>query len=307
LQHSKNQGKLPTRKPEAPKKFIYRGIKAGTEAEGRTIKEGCAVMSRSRSAFYKHKKRLEIHKARVAVVVELMQEVRLIEPRVGCRKVHRRISPTLKDKGISVGRDKLFAILGTRDMLVKPKRRFTKTTYSKHDYAVAPNRIKGVVPSEANEIFVSDITYLNTREGCAYLFLVTDLFSRKIVGYHLSKNLMHYGAMRALDMAAGGVTDLRGSIHHSDRGCQYCCHEFLGHLKALGMVSSMTDADHCYQNAVAERVNGILKNELATDSNFLSFEAARRSVKEAVRIYNHVRLHTSLNYRTPEEVYAAAA
>lgn len=192
-------------------------------------------------------------------------------------------------------------------MLVKPKKKHQKTTYSNHSYAVAPNRIKGIVPTAPNQIFVSDITYLQTVEGVMYLFLVTDLFSRKIVGYDLRRNLMHHGAVRALSMALANIADPTGIIHHSDRGCQYCCHEFLGVLAEHNMAPSMTDESHCYQNAVAERVNGILKQEFYLDAIFRTFSQATCAVKDAIEIYNSVRIHFSLNLRTPQQVYALAA
>jgi len=215
--------------------------------------------------------------------------------------------PKLCATGEAIGRDKVFEILGDHDMLVKPKRKYQRTTYSNHSYAVAPNRIKGTNPSAPNQIFVSDITYIQTLEGVMYLFLVTDLYSRKIVGYDLRRNLMHYGAIRALTMALVGVPNPTGIIHHSDRGCQYCCHEFLALLSEYGMVPSMTDESHCYQNAVAERVNGILKLEFYLDAAFHSCSQARYAVQEAIGTYNTIRTHWSLNLKTPQEVYALAA
>jgi putative transposase len=264
-------------------------------------------MGRSRSAVYKHFQRAKLKEARAALAVSLAKEVRQVEPRVGCRKVHLRVLPQLEQEGMRVGRDKFFAILKDEDMLVERKHKYVHTTYSKHEYAVAPNRIKDLQVTGPNQVFVADITYLTTRTGHVYLFLVTDLYSRKIVGYHLSRNLMHYGAIHALEMALKGVKNPRGIIHHSDRGCQYCCHEMLHFLDSAGMVPSMTDADHCYQNAVAERVNGILKDEFLLDTVLLSFEIAQVIVKDAIGIYNRIRLHGSLNYRTPGEVYGIAA
>jgi putative transposase len=208
---------------------------------------------------------------------------------------------------VPIGRDKMFEILGAHKMLVEPKKSHIKTTYSKHSYAVAPNRIKELTPTAPNQVFVADITYIHTLQGVMYLFLVTDLFSRKIVGYDLRKNLMHHGAIRALEMALEGVVNPVGIIHHSDRGSQYCCHEFLAFLSECGMSPSMTDADHCYQNAVAERVNGILKLELYIDATFRTVTHAQCAVKNAIKIYNTVRTHFSLNLKTPQEVYAKAA
>lgn len=229
------------------------------------------------------------------------------EPMTGCRKIHDRICTQLAEEEIFVGRDKLFKILGNRGMLVKTRRSFSRTTYSNHSYAVAPNRVKSLVILRPNQVFVADITYIRLRSGFAYLFLVTDLYSRKIVGYHLSSNLRHEGAITALEMALEGVSKADDIIHHSDRGCQYCCHEFLKILGSYGMTPSMTDENHCYQNAVAERVNGILKMEFFLDSTFSNKKLASEAVKDAIRVYNTKRTHFSLELKTPQQVYQKAA
>ena len=225
----------------------------------------------------------------------------------GCRKIHDRIQERLKEQDVLVGRDKLFEIFRENGMLVKARRKYSRTTYSNHGYAVAPNRVKSLTITMPNQVFVADITYVSLKRGFAYLFLVTDLFSRKIVGSYLSKNLEHTGAIVALQRALEGVTDTTGIIHHSDRGCQYCCHSFLDELREQQMVPSMTDENHCYQNAVAERVNGILKQEFFIDSTFATFEQAEFAINDAIRIYNTKRTHWSLNLQTPQQVYQEAA
>lgn len=203
-----------------------------------------------------------------------------------------------------IGRDKLFTLLREKGRLVKRKKRATRTTYSRHSYAVAPNRLKGMDVTAPRQVVVSDITYLRVgvREF-AYLFLVTDLYSRKIVGWHLSRDLSHNAALIALDNAVQLMGDVTGLVHHSDRGCQYCCHEYLRYLGAVGMVPSMTDENHCYQNAVAERVNGILKGDFNLDAVFISFTAAQQAVNRTVTVYNTIRTHWSLGLRTPDSVY----
>lgn len=192
-------------------------------------------------------------------------------------------------------------------MLVERKKSYHKTTYSDHDYAIAPNRIKGLEINQSNQVFVSDITYLTLKGRFAYLFLVTDAFSRKIVGFHLSFDLTHHSALLALEMALSSIKDPTGIICHSDRGCQYCCHEFLKYLNENKMLSSMTDASHCYQNAIAERVNGILKDEFNLDAVFENFAQAHRAVVKAIVIYNTKRGHWSLGLKTPQAVYSKAA
>jgi len=237
-------------------------------------------------------------------VLKLIDEIRLDEPRVGTRKLQDRLCKA----GVKIGRDQLFAILRKSERLVKVKKRFEKTTYSRHSYAVAPNRIKELEIVRPGQVVVSDCTYLRLAgREFAYLFLITDAFTRMIVGYHLSKDLSHYSAVIALSNAVKRLPDTQGMIHHSDRGCQYCCHEYLAFLKGYGIVSSMTDADHCYQNAIAERVNGILKDEFNLDAVFRDFEQLRAAVTHAVLVHNTKRTHWSLDLLTPWEMYEQAA
>ena len=243
-----------------------------------------------------------------AVVLKLVENVRKDEPRVGTRKLHHRIKPTLEKSGVFVGRDGLFGILRNANKLVKPMRSYQKTTYSRHSYVVAPNLVKDREPTGPGKILVSDITYLRLRNGSfAYLFLTTDKYSRMIVGYHVSLDLSHYSALMALQMAAERMRRTKDVIHHSDRGSQYCCHEFRAALSGYRMLSSMTDQAHCYQNAVAERVNGILKDEFDLDAVFPNFYELRAAVTRAITVYNTKRTHSSLGLRTPLEVYKQAA
>jgi transposase InsO family protein len=229
---------------------------------------------------------------------------RTAQPRVGTRKLH----VDLAEAGLVVGRDQLFTWLRDTGRLVRRKRRGTHTTYSRHGYAVAPNRLPAMAVTAPRQVVVSDITYLRLERGAfAYLFLVTDLYARKIVGWHVSPDLSHHAALVALDAAVRTLGDVTGVVHHSDRGSQYCCHDYLAALHEYRMLSSMTDANHCYQNAVAERVNGILKDEFDLDAVFHSLADARQAVARAVRIYNTVRRHWSLALHTPDHVFQHAA
>lgn len=230
--------------------------------------------------------------------------VRLVQPRVGTRKLQAHLAAG----GVPVGRDQLFAWLRASDRLVKRKRRGTRTTYARHGYAVAPNRLKTMRVTAPRQVVVSDITYLRiARRDFAYLFLVTDLYSRYIVGWHLSRDLSHHAAVLALGHAAEVLGPVTGVVHHSDRGAQYCCHDYLAHLHTRRMLPSMTDENHCYQNAVAERVNGILKDEFDLDTDFPSFLVARAAVTQAIATYNTVRTHGSLQRQTPHAVFHHAA
>jgi putative transposase len=234
-------------------------------------------------------------------------EVRRDEPRIGTRKLHHRLALVFKAQSIALGRDRLFALLRSRKMLVSRKKRFQKTTNSNHSYAVVPNRIKALSIKRPNQVIASDITYLTLNRGFAYLFLVTDLYSRKVLGYHLSRDLSHHSALLALHMAVSKVSITAGMIHHSDRGCQYCCHEYLAFLKSYDIIPSMTDEAHCYQNAIAERVNGILKNDLNLDAVFANFCEAKTATDHAIRVYNTKRTHWSLDLQTPTQRYQQAA
>jgi len=267
----------------------------------------CSLLRITRDAYYKRLSRSSSSSNKREVVLKLVKNLRVDQKRIGTRKLHHEISPELKSLGLSIGRDKLFTVLREERLLVKQKKRFDKTTYSKHSYAVAPNRLKNVSPMGPNEAFVSDITYIRLRSGFAYLFLITDAFSRKIIGHHLSRDLGHHSAILALEMATRDIADTRGIIHHSDRGCQYCCHDFLASLREYGMIPSMTDDNHCYQNAIAERVNGILKIEFDMDGVFDSFEQAKKHLLRSVDIYNHKRIHWSLQLKTPHEIHREAA
>ena len=230
--------------------------------------------------------------------------VRRDQPRVGTRRLQRHLAAA----GVTVGRDRLFTLLRTTGQLVHRKPRYTRTTYAQHGYVVAPNRLRDQPPTAPRQVVVSDITYLRlVGGGFVYLFLVTDLFARRIVGWHLSRDLSHHAALIALAQAVSVLGATAGLRHHSDRGSQYCCHAYQQALRAHHIVASMTDADHCYQNAVAERVNGILKDEFDHDAEFPSVLVAQRHVGHAITIYNRVRLHSRLQYHTPDAVFAQIA
>jgi len=259
----------------------------------------------TRDAYYKRLHRGYVQGAEDSVVLEFVDKERQDEPRVGTRKLHARLVESGK---AVVGRDSLFTLLRKTARLIKPKTSFIKTTYSRHGYAVAPNRVKNLILSAPKQVLVSDITYVRIAKGeFAYLFLVTDKFSRRIAGYHVSRDLTHYSAILALDNAIRFMGDVKGTIHHSDRGCQYCCHEFLKYLGGHNMLSSMTDDCHCYQNAIAERVNGILKDEFNLDAVFETFKELQLAVAKAIFVYNTKRTHWSLGLKTPEQVYKEAA
>jgi putative transposase len=235
-----------------------------------------------------------------------MQEViriRESQKRIGGRKLFFMLQEFLHLHSIAIGRDSFFDLLGRQGMLVRKSRRHTPvTTWSNHWFRKHPNRIKDFVPLRAGRLWVSDITYVHVSSRFAYLSLVTDAYSRKIVGCCLSKNLSADGCVAALKMALKNNPDIEHLIHHSDRGVQYCCSEYVSVLEKASVRISMTQHGDPLENAIAERVNGILKSELL-ESRYNSFKEAVEGVKHAITIYNHERPHTSINMLTPAQAH----
>ncbi len=225
-------------------------------------------------------------------------------PYSGVRKMYVMLKPELEKIAIKIGRDGLFAIVKSMGLLIKRKRYGKKTTDSNHAYKKHPNLLKEMEVTKPNQVFVSDITYISCAQKHLYLSLITDMYSRKIVGYELSDNLRATGPIKAMKMALKGVEKPAGLIHHSDRGVQYCCKEYISILEKANIKISMTEENHVYENALAERVNGILKWEFGLKERFKNKEEANRVLSEAIYLYNKVRPHLSLNYNTPDKVYS---
>ena len=192
-------------------------------------------------------------------------------------------------------------------MLIHRKKAYHKTTNSFHRFYKYRNIVKDMEITRPNQVWVSDITYIRTINGFCYLALITDMYSRKIVGYDLSNSLELAGCVRALQKALKQSGKRSPQVHHSDRGIQYCSNPYTQILKRKGIEISMTEENHCYENAIAERVNGILKDEFYLDQTFDSIQHAKRATKSAIDLYNQIRLHVSLDYKTPEMVYTNAA
>ncbi len=261
----------------------------------------CHWFGLSRQGYYRHRQMVERRRQEEASVLEMVRQIRYQQPRIGVRKLHYMLGKM----GIHIGRNRLFEILRSHQMLVQRRKRFTKMTDSRHQFRYYPNLIKDIKIERPGQVYVSDITYIHTLEGFQYLALVTDYYSRKIVGYDLSSSLSIDGSLRALKMALRQTKEPSELIHHSDRGIQYCCKDYIRILQKHNVRISMTEQDHVYENALAERVNGILKDEYCLGETLQSKEIARILVKESVQTYNQCRPHMALNYRTPESVYAA--
>jgi transposase InsO family protein len=268
------------------------------------MKTICGWYGITMPAHYQMKKRQEAEQATNEQVIEMVKRIRQKHKRMGTRKLQVMLVDGLAAADIQIGRDKLFDLLRRAGMLISPKRRQTRTTWS--GMWRCENLLAEATISGPNQAWVSDITYIATEKGFAYLALVTDLYSRRIVGYDLCDTLAVEGALRAFNMAvrqAGGKRNIRGLIHHSDHGVQYSCYAYRQRLRRCKVKSSMGQVGNCYDNAVAERVNGILKIEYGLDELFVSQQQALRATREAVWLYNHERPHQSLAYRTPHNVY----
>jgi len=261
----------------------------------------------TRQNYYKQRRRRERREVDESLIVSLVRRERQRQPRLGCRKIHRLLSKELKDAGIEAGRDRMFEVLRNHEMLVKPLPKAPRTTYSRHSLPVFRNLIAQLETTCPNQIWVSDVTYIRTWEDFEYLALIMDLHSHKIVGYHCGESLDADASLGALDQALADLPDDRYPIHHSDRGSQYCSHKYVGRLRDRDLPVSMTELNHCAENSVAERLNGILKQEYGLGRTFLSREQARRAVDEAVWLYNNRRPHSTLGNRFPVEIHHQAA
>jgi transposase InsO family protein len=272
-----------------------------------SVSKICMRFGLERDAYYKFKRRDKKRETLTEQAVSMVKERRKDLPREGCRKLHEALRDDFEKQEIKIGQGKLFAILRERDMLVKRKRSGARTTNSYHHFHKYTNLIKGIPIVRRNQVWVCDITYIRLLKGFCYLVLITDAYSRKIVGYDVSDSLELTGCKRALQKAQLEARPAPGLIHHSDRGVQYCSNEYVGQLKKYRMQISMTEENHCYENAMAERVNGILKDEFYLDQCFMNVKLAKAASKNAIRLYNTKRLHLSLGYKTPDEVFKMSA
>lgn len=238
------------------------------------------------------------------VVKELVDEQRKQLPYLGTRKLHYQIGPTLRQKGLKIGRDKLFAWMRDYDLLIKPRRRYIQTTNSKHWLRKYPNLVKDLSVTAPEQVWVSDITYIKTEEGNCYLNLVTDAYSRKIMGYSVADTMETEVMKKAYEMAiAQRCYPNSQLIHHSDRGIQYCNKEYVRLSEQTNALISMTENGDPYENALAERMNRTLKDEFGLGRRLPSKQQAFRLAEEAVFLYNNLRPHLSLNMQTPQTVH----
>lgn len=273
--------------------------------KGVSLARCCRLFGISRQSLYQTESRVLERTAELGQVKPLVQEIRMKMPRIGTRKLYYLLKAELAERGIKIGRDTLFEYLRSEQLLIRPKKNYTKTTNSKHWLRKHPNLLKQIQVSRPEEVFVSDITYLKNSERTYYLSLVTDAYSRKIMGYHLGEDMSAENVVQALQMAVKERVNRKPLIHHSDRGLQYASAIYQRELHRNKITPSMTDGYDCYQNALAERINGILKQE------FLLYACQTKNelellVKESIETYNHQRPHLSLQMKTPAEVHKKA-
>lgn len=259
----------------------------------------------SRQAYYKAKKVNIAEELSEDICLKLVKTERHHQPKIGCKKLYHMLQDDLNKLPYKISRDKLFNLMRENELLVKRKRRYTITTNSESANPIYPNLLKGKSITKVNEALVADITYIRVKNGFVYLSIVSDLESRKIMGYYVSDNLSLNGPLKALEIAFKNakIENFSETIHHSDRGCQYRSSQYTGYLKEKGCKISMSRSGNPYDNAVMERINGILKDEFLLDETYLDIDAVKKAVKQAVKTYNERRPHLSLNYKTPCSVY----
>lgn len=267
----------------------------------------CARVGMSRQNFYKARRQRQRREVDADLVEQLVKAERAVQPRLGGRKLHYMCKKSLEEAGVGVGRDRFFEVLAERKLLLEPLPKRPRTTDSRHGLPVFTNRVKDMDLSAPNQAWAGDLTYVRTDEGFLYLSLLTDMYSRKIVGFHAGDTLETEGCLNALAMALKQLPEGRHPVHHSDRGCQYCSHLYVDKAWERGLAISMTEENHCYENALAERVNGILKQEYWLGGCFRAKTQAIVAVAEAVWLYNNRRPHQALKYKTPEEIHRRAA
>lgn len=269
------------------------------------MKQICHELGISRQGYYKRQHQEAKRSIDSEKILKLVKQERFKLPMLGGKKLYKKLGGLLHCAEIRMGRDKFFKLLRENKLLIQRKKRYVKTTNSSHRFRIYDNLIKDTTAFKPDEIYVCDLTYIKTNEGFGYLALITDLYSRKIVGNDFSPSLGIEGSIRALKKALRGKGKLPGLIHHSDRGIQYCSKEYIKKLKKRKIKISMSEKGNPYENAVAERMNGILKSEFLLDRVFKTITEARAAIKEAISSYNDLRPHMSIGYLTPSQKYAA--
>ncbi|MCC7318631.1 MAG: IS3 family transposase [Bacteroidales bacterium] len=260
----------------------------------------CELFGKSRQAYYQRVKYNYKEVLKDEIVLQMIQKERKKMPRIGGRKLMLKIQPQLPDE-LFIGRDTFFDFLREKGLLIRKRRKYVYTTFSKHWLRKYPNLIVDFIPSKAHQLWVSDITYIQNAQGFSYLSLITDAYSRKIVGWSLGQTLEAKHSVKALEMAIKQLPKgISGVYHHSDRGVQYCSDEYVSILNKHHFQISMTENGDPLENAIAERVNGILKDEWLNQMVFKNYDEINQALKTIIQTYNVDRLHSSIEFLTPE-------
>lgn len=265
----------------------------------------CAFFGLTAQGYYKGLKDRSRQQVEEKLIIELVQAVRRTNKNMGGKKLYRLLEDQIHCIDAGMGRDKFFGLLNSWGLLVKRRRKYAVTTQSHHRFYKYDNKLLSFKPAKPHQVWVCDITYVRLQKDFAYLFLITDAYSRKIVGWQLSDNLGLSGAIKSLQKAISQCPDCSGLIHHSDRGFQYCANEYVKRLKSRQIQISMSEAGNCYENAMAERVNGILKQEYGLDETFSNINEALQVVRQGIRSYNEERPHWSLQLQIPSRVHVS--
>ncbi len=276
---------------------------------GRGLAYLCQLLGKSRQAYYQGLQKRDSRLTFATIVAELVVETRdrVGNQRLGARKLLPLINEQLGKQGLYIGRDQLFLIMDSRGLKVRQrKRRKPRTTDNTHGFRRYPNLTESLNLIESEQLWVSDITYVRVKDRFMYLSLITDAYSRKIMGYRLHEDLSVEGSMKALMMALGNRRyPKRKLIHHSDQGVQYCSHSYINMLKTNGIGISMASKGSPHENALAERINGILKQEYGLGKTLDAEDKARNLINAAVESYNTRRPHQNLDGQTPEQMHNA--
>jgi putative transposase len=264
----------------------------------------CRLLGITRQAYYQHFWEVEFKTIEESLVLSEVVKIRKKHKHMGGRKLLEKLDSFMVEHKIKMGRDAFFDLLQANGLLVRRKKRRIFTTQSSHWYRKYPNKIKGLTPDRPNQLWVSDITYWKIENGNVYISLITDAFSRKIVGYHVADTLDAIETVQALENALEELKEKpTGLVHHSDRGLQYCSTAYVTILNDQDIEISMTENGDPYENALAERVNGILKEEYLYDYSVSTLNQARQVLDLVIVLYNEDRPHMSCNYKTPEFVH----
>lgn len=259
----------------------------------------CGSLDYTRQGYRKHEKRLLEKRLNEVEILKEVKQIKCIMPKIGARKMKTMLS----EKSLHIGRDHLFQLLSVNGLLVKKKNRKKYLSSSTNINKSYNNLLKNLVINRVDQVWVCDITYIRLLNKFCYLYLVTDYYSRKIVGYCVSDNLKAKNCLVALKMALKGAKNTKEIIHHSDHGVQYISHDYTEYLINKGFKISYTGENHCYDNAVAERVNNTLKHEFGLANVFKSIGIFKEACIDSINIYNNYRPHNALNSNVPENVY----